>query len=136
MDLTEINKLQKILHLRQKLQIYLRNFCIFISSNEITTFILFLNTLNIKYNDDENVKKFLCIVINNLTSLLTEKKEQTINLYQTIINTTNLENIDFMAELLNYVNLDKNNELENKINDLQNEIIELKNILIKVINLE
>ena len=136
MDLIEINKLQKILYLRQKLQIYLRNFCIFISSNEITTFILFLNTLNIKYNNDDNVKNFLCIIINNLTSLLTTKKEQTINLYQTIINTTNLENTEFMTELLNYVNMDKNNELENKIDKLEQEIVELKNILLKVINLE
>lgn len=118
----------KILNLKQKLQYHFR---IFSSGPDITNniFYLFLTDLKVKYNDNNSIE-FIERITNNLHNLSSSNKYKVDDFMRNIcIN--NLNNEMLIRDLLNYVDMTRNYELEERIKNLEKDVVELKNINIE-----
>ena len=115
-----------MLNLKQKLEYHFR---LFSYTPEITNnnFYLFLSDLKVKYNNNINSIEFIERITNNLHNL-SSSNEYKVNDFMRNICINNLNNEMLIRDLLNYVDMTRNYEFEQKIENLQKDVVELKNI--------
>jgi len=116
----------KMLNLKQKLE---HHFRLFSSTPEITNnnFYLFLSDLKVKYKNDINSIGFIERITNNLHNLYSPS-EYKVNDFMRNICINNLNSEMLIRDLLNYVDMTRNYDFEEKIENLQKDVVELKNI--------